>query len=62
MNKDLSFRFEVASNPKDCEKLVTPSVIFVNTNHPSFEEVRTQGFIIGVKWWHYSLIFGIIRI
>ena len=62
MNKDLSFRFEVTSNPEECEKLVTPAIVFVSTNHSSFEEVRTQGFIIGIRWCHYSIIFGIIRI
>ena len=46
---------------KDCvEKAVLPTVIFVNSNHPTFGELRTPGFCIGLGWWDWSVKFFVI--
>ena len=46
----------------DCEKMVLPSVVYVNTNHPAFKDTRRSGFMICIGWWDWSIKIGIIKI
>jgi len=47
-------------NQKDPEKCVLPTILFISTNHPSFDEVRRPGFMICLGWWDYSIKLGVI--
>ena len=55
-------RFKIGKAKADCEKMVLPGIIFINTNHESFEDDRREGFMIFLGWWHWSISFGLIRI
>lgn len=45
---------------QDAEKTVLPTVIFINTNHQSFEDLRHRGFVIAIGWWDFSIKVGLI--
>ena len=55
------YRLGVKSAKEDCEKLVTPSIVYINTNHESFKEDRRNGFMIFIGWWHWCIVFGRIH-
>ena len=54
------FRFTFGRDTDDCEKLVLPAIVFININHPSFEENRAKGFLVCVGWWDFSVKIGIL--
>jgi hypothetical protein len=54
------FRLLIGRTPQDAEKAVTPTIIWINTNHPSFEEVRHRGFMIIIGWWDWSIKVGLV--
>ena len=58
---NLNYRFKIGRDKEDVEKLVIPSIIFINTNHESFKETRLKGFMVCFGWWDYSIKFGIIK-
>lgn len=39
----------------DSEKAVLPAILFINTNHPSFKDLRKKGFMIALGWWDWSV-------
>lgn len=51
-------RLKASRTPEDPEKCVLPTIVFVNTNHPAFEQDRHRGFVIFVGWWDWSVKFG----
>ena len=52
--------FTIGRNKEDCEKMVLPSIILINTNHEAFKELKTKGIVIAIGWWDCSIKFGII--
>jgi hypothetical protein len=48
------------ASPEDVEKAVLPAIIFINTNHETFEDNRRVGFYIAIGWWHYAAAIGIL--
>lgn len=54
------FRFIASRSKKDPEKAILPTIIFINTNHKSFKEVRHKGFMIVFGWWDYSIKIGLL--
>lgn len=55
-------KFSIGANKEDCEKMVLPAIVFINTNHKSFTDLRKKGFMICVGWWHWSIKIGIIKL
>ena len=53
------FRFIASRTPQDSEKCVLPTILFINTNHPSFEELRHNGFMLIFGWWDWSIKVGL---
>lgn len=51
--------FRISRDKDDPKKSVLPAVLYVNTNHNSFTDVRTKGFMIAVGWWDFSIKFGL---
>ena len=50
---------KAGKNAADPEKVVFPTILFINSNHPAFEDVRRPGFMICLGWWDYSIKFGV---
>lgn len=42
-------------NKADPEKTILPSIVFINANHPAFEDVRMPGFMIAIGIWDFSV-------
>ena len=57
----MNFRFKAGRDIKSVEKAVLPAIIYINTNHSEFTDVRRKGFMIVVGWWDWSIKFGIIK-
>lgn len=58
MSKKLYIKFDFGRNQEDCEKAVTPVIIFINVQHPSFEinkDKSMSGFMIALGWWDVSI-------
>ena len=53
------FRFIANRSKKDPEKCILPTILYINTNHSSFNELRHRGFMIVVGWWDYSIKVGL---
>ena len=51
------FYFIAGRDTKDVEKAILPTLLFVNANHPSFDELRAPGFMLCVGWWDFSIKF-----
>lgn len=51
--------FKIGREKDDPEKLLLPGIVFINTNHYSFED-KSKGFMIFIRWWNYSISFGLI--
>ena len=49
--------FTADRTPEDPEKTILPALLFVNSNHPAFEDIRRPGFMLCLGWWDYSLKF-----
>ena len=50
--------FDIGRDKDDCEKAVTPVIIFINVQHPSFEinkDKSMKGFMIAIGWWDFSI-------
>ena len=45
--------------PNDPEKYVLPTILFINTNHQAFEDVRQRGFLICAGQCDFSIKVGI---
>ena len=60
--KKYCYRFTAGRNKQDCEKMVLPAIVFINTNHESFTDVKRKGFLICIGWWDWSIKIGIIKI
>lgn len=58
--KNVTWRFSASRTPKDAEKMVLPSIIYINTNDKSFKEARRKGFLICIGWWDWSIKIGAI--
>lgn len=56
--KTSAYRASIGRRKEDVEKAVLPTIIFINPNHPSFEENRMPGFMIIIGWWDFSVRFG----
>lgn len=54
------FRFYIGRDKKDVEKAILPTIIFVNTNHPTFKELRSKGFMVIIGWWDFNIKIGVI--
>ena len=54
------WRFIASRTPEDVEKMVLPSIIYINTNHKEFKETRRKGFMICFGWWDWSIKIGAI--
>ncbi|QQO97175.1 hypothetical protein Nekkels2_77 [Cellulophaga phage Nekkels_2] len=55
------YRFSIGRNKEDVEKLVLPSIVYINTNHLEFKETRRIGFMLIFGWWDWSIKIGIIK-
>ena len=53
------FRFIANRSPKDPEKCILPTIMYINTNHSSFNELRQRGAMIVFGWWDYSIKVGL---
>ena len=51
--------FKMSREKSDPEKTVLPTILYINTNHESFTDVRHRGFMICVGWWDFSIKFGV---
>ena len=51
--------FKAGKNKADPEKAILPTIMFINSNHLSFEDVRRPGFMLCIGWWDYSIKFGL---
>lgn len=42
----------------DPEKAILPTILFIDTNHPSFGHLRLGGFVLVLGWWdfYFSII------
>jgi len=45
----------------DAEKVIIPTIIYINTNHESFKPMRRVGFVICFGWWDWSIKIGVIK-
>lgn len=45
----------MGQNDDDPEKAIIPTVIFINSNHHSFGDNRTSGFMLCLGWWDFSI-------
>jgi len=54
------YRFIIGRTPEDPEKCILPTIMFINTNHSAFKEVKTQGFMVVFGWWDYSIKIGML--
>lgn len=52
------FALIISRDQGEPEKAVLPAIIFLSSNHPSFEELRRPGFLICIGWWDFSVKFG----
>lgn len=50
---------KVGRDKADPEKSVLPAILFINTNHEAFTDVRHRGFMICVGWWDFSIKVGV---
>ena len=55
------FRFTIGRDSDDVEKLVLPSIVFVNTSHREFKESKRKGFMLIFGWWDFSISFGFLK-
>lgn len=53
------FRFLAGRDPQEPEKSILPAILWINTNHPTFEEFRHRGFMIIFGWWDWSIKIGL---
>ena len=44
----------------DPEKTVLPTIIFMNTNHHSFGDVKRSGWVLIAGWWDFWCGFTFI--
>jgi len=51
--------FKAGRNSSDPEKVILPTLMFINSNHEAFEDVRRPGFMLCIGWWDYSIKFGL---
>jgi len=58
----LNERFTLSAHrtKEDPEKCVLPTILFINTNHFAFGDLRHRGFMICIGWWDYSLSVGLL--
>lgn len=57
---NVRWRFIASRNKEDVEKMVLPGIVYINTNHESFTDVRRKGFMICIGWWDWSIKVGAI--
>lgn len=53
-------RLNVKRAKQDPEKCVLPTIVYINTNHSSFGDLRKNGFMLFIGWWDFSISFGVI--
>jgi len=53
------FYFKVGRDKADPEKTVLPTILFINTNHEAFTDVRHRGFMLCFGWWDFAVKFGV---
>lgn len=54
------FRFIASRTLQNPEKCVLPTILFVNTNHSAFDDVRHRGFMLIFGWWDWSVKVGLL--
>lgn len=52
--KGIKFFCEAVNAKEDCEKLVTPAIVWVHK-----VEGNASVYWIGIGWWHYAITFAI---
>lgn len=52
------FYFKVGRDKAYPEKRVLPTILFINTNHEAFTDVRRRGFMLCFGWWDFAVKFG----
>jgi hypothetical protein len=57
----VKWRFIMGRDKQDAEKMLLPAIVFINTNHNSFN-YRKKGFMICIGWWDWSIKIGLIII
>lgn len=50
---------KIGRTPQDPEKSILPAILFINTNHQSFDNDRHRGFVLCVGWWDWSVKIGL---
>lgn len=57
-------KYRYGRDKEQAEKAVLPTIVFINTNHPSFNEenndLRRKGFTLSFGWWDWSFTVGFI--
>lgn len=53
------FYFDIGRAKSDVEKCVLPTILFINTNHNAFTNLRRKGFLLCFGWWDFSVKFGL---
>lgn len=56
----MKFFVKYGRDKSDPEKSVLPCLIFIDSNHSQFDDLRTPGFMLCIGWWDYSLKIGLI--
>lgn len=50
----VEFFFDAVNATDDCEKLVTPAIVFIHK-----AEDKASIYWIGIGWWHFAITFAI---
>jgi len=50
---------KIGRDKAEPEKSVLPTILFINTNHQSFTDLRHRGFMLCVGWWDFSIKLGL---
>ena len=54
----VKWRFSIGRDKADPEKAVTPMIMYINTNHSAFTDVKRKCFMLIFGWWDFSIKFG----
>lgn len=55
-----AFQFKAGRHNSDPERRILPTIVYVNTNHKAFDDLRTPGFVIAFYWWNFYVKFYLL--
>lgn len=56
----LFIRLKCYRSKSEPEKAITPTLVFVSTNHIAFKGLQQPGFCLIIGWWDFCLSFGVV--